>query len=159
QATGLIVDAVVTPAEDAWRLRHSISEGLRLSGTVIGFDVSVPRSRIPDFLAQARSAVQREFPNSTVADFGHWGDGGVHCSVVVPFHEPLPAAERARLRQMVFGIAVDDFGGTFSAEHGVGPANADWWRRSKSTGSQRLTHAIKAACDPLGILGHPRMPY
>lgn len=159
QETGLMVDAVIAPTEDAWRLRHSISEGLRLSGTVIGFDVSVPRSRLPDFLDQARSAVRREFPHASVADFGHWGDGGVHCSVVIPFDEPLSAAERTRLRQLVFSIAVDDFGGTFSAEHGVGPANADWWRGSKSPGSQRLTHAIKAACDPLGILGHPRMPY
>ncbi|HTO00665.1 MAG TPA: FAD-binding oxidoreductase [Microthrixaceae bacterium] len=155
----LIVDAVVTSPEHGWHLRHSISEGLRLSGTIVGFDVSIPRSLLPTFLDRAKSAVRSTFPRATVADFGHWGDGGVHCSVIVPFEEPLSDEEYAQLRQLVFSIAVEEFGGCFSAEHGVGPANADWWKRSKSEGSQRLTHAIKAACDPLGVLGHPRMPY
>ncbi len=155
----LVTDAVLTPLDDAWRLRHSISEGLRHSGTIIGFDVSVPRSQLPAFRKRARHSVAAEFPRVTVADFGHWGDGGIHCSVIVPVDQPLSESERSSLRNLVFGIAVDEFGGSFSAEHGVGPINADWWRRSESPGSQRMSHAIKAACDPLGILGHPRMPY
>lgn len=155
----LMSEAVLTPPHDAWRLRHSISEGLRRSGSITGFDVSVPRSQLPAFRQRARAAVADRFPRTWVADFGHWGDGGIHCSVIVPFDDPLSDDEREQLRSLVFGIAVEEFGGSFSAEHGVGPVNADWWRRWQSPGSQRLSHAIKAACDPLGILGHPRMPY
>jgi FAD/FMN-containing dehydrogenase len=98
-------------------------------------------------------------PRTFVADFGHWGDGGVHCSVIVPFSQPLSESEQGALRELVFGIVVDRHHGSFSGEHGIGPLNADWWDRTRSPGSKVLSHGIKSLCDPLGILGHPAMPY
>jgi len=155
----LVVDAVVGPPDEIWAVRHAISEGLRRRGTIVGFDVSVPRSRLPEFVEVVRHEVSRLLPRTFVADFGHWGDGGVHCSVIVPFDEPLDDTERSQLRELVFGLTVDRFDGSFSGEHGIGPVNADWWRRTRSAGSRRLTHAIATFCDPLGVLGHPAMPY
>jgi len=158
-SAGLITDAVVGPPQEVWAVRHSISEGLRRSGTIIGFDVSVPRSALPQFLATVRPAVTDLLSRVIVADFGHWGDGGVHCSVVVPFDEPLSRTEIAELRDLVFGLVVHDFAGSFSAEHGLGPANSAWWEPSTSPGSVRLSRAIKRLCDPLDLLGHPDLPY
>lgn len=156
---GHIADAVVGDPASVWAVRHAISEGLRLAGTVIGFDVSVPRPRLPEFLDTVRGRVHQQLPRTFLADFGHWGDGGVHCSVIVPHDRPLDATELDDLRSLVFGITVDDFGGSFSGEHGIGPINAAWWRRTRSTGSQQLTRGLKHLCDPLDLLGHPGMPY
>jgi FAD/FMN-containing dehydrogenase len=155
----LVVDAVVGPPEQIWAVRHAISEGLRRRGTIVGFDVSVPRSRLAEFVAVVRHEVALLLPRTFVADFGHWGDGGVHCSVIVPFDEPLTRTEHDELRSLVFGTVVDRFGGSFSGEHGIGPVNAEWWARTRSAGAQLLSHGIKALCDPLDVLGHPAMPY
>ena len=99
------------------------------------------------------------FPRSTVADFGHWGDGGMHCNVVFPPGEPPSAIEREELRDLVFGLAVDRHGGSYSAEHGIGPHNARWWERSTPDPVKALSRSLKAVFDPLGVLGHPGLPY
>jgi FAD/FMN-containing dehydrogenase len=159
EAADLLEDAVVGPPEQVWALRHSVSEGLARAGTIVGFDVAVARSRVAELVHTVRAEVHRSFPRTMVADFGHWGDGGVHCSVVVPPAAPLEPAELDALRELVFGIVVDRFDGSFSGEHGIGPINASWWARTRSPGSQRLSKALVEVCDPLGVLGHPAMPY
>ena len=159
EAAGLLEDAVVGPPEQVWALRHSVSEGLARAGTIVGFDVAVARSRVADLVHTVRAEVHRALPRTMVADFGHWGDGGVHCSVVVPPDAPLDAAELTALRELVFGIVVERFDGSFSGEHGIGPINAAWWSRTRSAGSQRLSRALVELCDPLAVLGHPAMPY
>ncbi len=160
---GLLDDAVVTPADTAWALRHRITEGLSHHGTVVGFDVSVPRPSLPELVAAVRRAVAAELPRAVVADFGHWGDGGVHCNLVFPHVEGVAAPpdddERARATRIVLGLVVDRFGGSFSAEHGIGPTNADWWRRTTSEGTRRMLLAFADAADPLDLLGHPGLPY
>lgn len=157
-AGGLVSDAVVAPPEQAWALRHALTEGLRRSGVVLGFDVSMPRRELAGYRDEVRAAVAGVLPRARVADFGHWGDGGLHCNVVVPADEPPSAEERAAVREIVYGRAVAR-GGSFSAEHGIGPLNADWWRRTTPTGARSLGRRLKAVADPLGLLGHPGLPY
>ena len=73
-------------------------------------------------------------------------------------HRPT-THERLRASELVLGTVVDRFGGSFSAEHGVGPANSAWWRRTTSEGTRAALRALSVAVDPLGILGHPGLPY
>lgn len=153
----LLEDAMVMPTEQAWAPRHAISEGLRRAGTVLGFDVAAPRSSLPALRGRLREVVRSLEPTALVADFGHWGDGGIHCNVVLT---GAPSAEQtARLREAVLRTVVEDFGGSFSAEHGIGPHNADWWRATVPAPVQGLTRSIKSLVDPLGVLGHPGLPY
>lgn len=152
-------EAVVAPPADAWRLRHAVTEGLRHLGEVVGFDVSVPRPALPAYRALVRDRVAALDPGVVVADFGHWGDGGVHMNLVLPAGRPPDADLRRATAQVVFGTAVDDFGGSFSAEHGIGPHNVDWWRRTTGPAARRLLASFRRAADPLGILGHPSLPY
>jgi D-lactate dehydrogenase (cytochrome) len=63
------------------------------------------------------------------------------------------------VRTVVLGTAVREFGGSFSAEHGIGPTNADWWRATVPSGARELTSGLKALFDPDGVLGHPGLPY
>ncbi len=157
---GLIGDAVVVPAETAWALRHSITEGLAASGVVVGFDVSVARPELPRLLEQLRAELHTACPRALLADFGHWGDGGVHANVVFP-HEVTPPsdAERLALREMVLGTVVDGFNGSFSAEHGIGPTNAAWWTSTTPVANRAVLASIRDVVDPLRVLGHPGLPY
>lgn len=154
-----LVDALVVPPGDAWAMRHAVTEGLRHRGVVVGLDVSVPRRHLPAFRAAARAALAAAAPRAEVADFGHWGDGGVHCNVVFPADAPPTDDERARCRDEVFAIAVDRFGGSFTAEHGIGPHNAAWWERCVDPGTRTLLAGLRRVVDPLGLLGHPGLPY
>jgi len=158
-ATGAATDAVVAPAHDAWRLRHALTDGLRHGGVVLGFDVSVPRSALAAFRSEVRRRAAVELPRATVADFGHWGDGGMHCNLVFPTGAPPSPSEHGLARELVFGTAVERFGGSYSAEHGIGPHNADWWRRVTPPGNQRVVRSLRTLFDPLGVLGHPDLPY
>jgi FAD/FMN-containing dehydrogenase len=154
-------DALVLPPEHAWAVRHAITDGLRMMGTVLGHDVAVPRRSLPAFRTRVIADVAARWPDAVVADFGHWGDGGVHCNVVVPATIPSDELDvlRADVRDTVFDIAVGGFGGSYSAEHGIGPGTAAWWRSHTEPAQQRAIAALVATCDPLGVLGHPDLPY
>ena len=159
EPAGTLADAVVAPPADAWSLRHAITEGLSRTGTVVGFDVSVPRSELVAFRADVRSRVGRVLPRATVADFGHWADGGMHCNLVFPADAPPSPEERDLARGVVFGTAVDDHRGSYSAEHGIGPHNADWWRRVTPEANQRAIRSLRDRFDPDRVLGHPDLPF
>lgn len=149
------VDAVVVPVDSSWAVRHRVSGALADRGRIIGADVSVPRSSLPTLLADVESAVSG-LSGAVLADFGHWGDGGVHCSVVVPRSTDEQLCEA--VREAVFDV-VDRLGGSFSAEHGIGPINAARWETDTSFERRTLLGALSATVDPLGILGHPGLPY
>ena len=157
-ADGSVGDAVLVPFDDAWRLRHSISEGLARTGSVVGFDVSVPRSELVAFRDDVIARVGLALPRAIVADFGHWADGGTHCNLVFP-DSPPSAEERATAREVVFGTAIRDHDGSYSAEHGIGPHNADWWEAVTPAADKALLASLRDLCDPHRILGHPALPF
>jgi FAD/FMN-containing dehydrogenase len=153
----LMADGRAVPAAVAWGLRHAITEGLRAIGVVMGFDVSTTRSRMMTLRAGVGALVAAR-PPARLCDFGHAGDGGLHLNIVHPFDAaPTPEAERA-LRDAVYAV-VAEHGGSFSAEHGIGPVNASWWRRYTDPVEQRLTIRLKQLFDPEGILGRPDLPF
>lgn len=161
--SGLVRDAVFQPPASAWSVRHAVTEGLAHRSSVLGFDVSVPRSHLPALVDRVAAGLTTTLPRARLADFGHWGDGGVHCNVCFPHVDgearPPDDEERGLARDLVLGLVVEEFGGSFSAEHGLGPANADWWRRTTSAGARATLRALSVAVDPLGILGHQDLPY
>ncbi len=157
-ASGALIDAVLVPFDDAWHLRHSITEGLARNGSVIGFDVSVPRSELVEFRDDVTERTAAALPRAVVADFGHWADGGTHCNLVFP-DRPPSARERRTATEIVFGTAVQDHHGSYSAEHGIGPHNAEWWRAVTPAADKAILDTLKDRCDPHRILGHPALPF
>jgi FAD/FMN-containing dehydrogenase len=156
-AGALMSDGRAVPADVAWGLRHAISDGLRATGAVMGFDVSTTRSHIMALRAAVAAVVARH-PPARLCDFGHAGDGGLHLNIVHPAEAPPDADRERALRDAVYA-AVAECHGSFSAEHGIGPANAAWWRRYTSPVEQRLTAHLKHLFDPEGILGRPDLPF
>ncbi len=150
-----ILDVFMGKAEDFWAIRHHVSESLRHEGKVLAFDLSVPRSRMAAF----REAVVRELAQShpfiRVCDFGHWGDGGTHLNLVWKEAEaPKPTVELiAELQPRIYGLCVEGFQGSYSAEHGVGPHNQASYDRFTPEPVKALARALKAHLDPQGLLG------
>jgi FAD/FMN-containing dehydrogenase len=143
----LVDDAVLMPPERAWGLRHAVSESLARAGTVLGLDVAVPRGAIAAVRGEVADVVRRTAPGAALADFGHVGDGGLHLNVVLAADTDAPA-----LRSAVYDI-VARHGGSFSAEHGLGPVNVDRWRQQAGPGRLAALAAVKRALDPYGLLG------
>jgi FAD/FMN-containing dehydrogenase len=150
----LVKDARFGPSEDLWAIRHSISDGVRALGAIIGFDVSVPRSKLPALRADLVQLVGESFPQLRICDFGHCGDGGDHFNLVWPRSSgPYDADVVSRVRELVYDCVVRQYGGSFSAEHGVGPHNASYYKRYASEAERQLARSLKGLLDPRGILG------
>ena len=158
----VLLDALVVPPGDAWGLRHRVSEALARSGTVMGFDLSVRRSRLPELRAALDNDVRPYLPDgASLVEFGHWGDGGLHANLVVPHaatggrppHPETIAGLRRRIWAVVAGL-----GGSWASEHGWGPTNDDALAAHGDPVRIDLLDRIEAMLDPQGILGRPRHP-
>lgn len=150
---GAVVDAVLDADDAVWALRHGISEGLREQGRVIGFDLSLPRRHFMRMRELAGAWLRAEFPQALVADFGHLGDGGMHCNLVWPKSAPsLDNEQMARLRSGIYAICAD-LGGSFSAEHGIGPSLQADYRALTEPAVLRLSGQVESLFDPRQTLG------
>lgn len=154
---GLIADASIAEsraqAADFWRLRDTIAEAERVDGPSIKHDVSVPVSDMPRFMAEAGAIIEAEWPGARVFAFGHLGDGNVHFNVKTAEPGPREAlmAKRKAISARVYDI-VASFGGSISAEHGIGTSKAATLARLGDPAKLAAMRAVKAALDPLGIM-------
>ena len=124
-----LADAFVGPAHEMWALRHALSEGVSHSGKVIGFDLAFRRGDVMKFLSRMRGELEVRYPDMKICDFGHIGDGGVHFNVVLPKDSEQasnPAFEK-QLRDFVYKIVVEEFDGSYSAEHAIGRKNQAYY--------------------------------
>ena len=146
----IAADGVVAESErqeaDLWALRESITEAESREGRSIKHDVSVPISAIPDFLKTADEAVMRAFPEARINTFGHAGDGNLHYNVIVP-----ASLDASALNRLVHDV-VTTFGGSISAEHGIGQYRVDELMRCRAPVELAMARRIKAALDPHNLL-------
>ncbi|HXC56594.1 MAG TPA: FAD-binding oxidoreductase [Rhizomicrobium sp.] len=156
-ASDLVSDAVVAASETQraalWALRENMSEAQKREGASIKHDVSVPVSAIPAFLDQATAAVLRALPGARGVAFGHIGDGNIHFNFSAPKNGD-GAAFLARwddIQRIVHDI-VHEFGGSISAEHGIGVQKRDQLERYKSAVEMDVMRSLKRLFDPKNIL-------
>jgi FAD/FMN-containing dehydrogenase len=156
-AAGVIGDAVLAASErqraGLWRLRENIPEAQRRSGPSLKHDISVPVARLADFVAQAAAWVEREVSEGTLVAYGHAGDGNLHFNIsfLGGTATAAVAAQEPRIRRAIHDL-VAQFGGSFSAEHGVGRLKVAELRRYASTVELDMMRSVKAALDPHGIM-------
>ncbi|MFK0691010.1 FAD-binding oxidoreductase [Mesorhizobium sp. IMUNJ 23033] len=150
----LLADAFVGPPHEMWALRHALSEGVKHAGRLIAFDLSFSRGDVMRFLDRMKAEIPQRFPGIATCDFGHVGDGGVHFNLVVAKDDSRLTDEafEAALREWVFSICVEDFRGSFSAEHAIGRKNQSFYDRYTPAKLRRLAAALKAEASP-GPLG------
>lgn len=154
---GVASDAVVAgsqaQAAALWKLRESISESQKREGASIKHDIAVPVSTIPDFLARATPVVQALVPGARAVSFGHLGDGNLHFNFNAPGAGDDPAFLTLwdEVQQAVHDI-VKEFGGSISAEHGIGAMKVATLPRYKSHEELDAMRALKNAFDSKNIL-------
>lgn len=159
QAGDAVADVVVGKGDEFWQMRHHISESLRSEGRMLAFDISVPRSQLPEFTAAVERLLAAEWPLVRLCDYGHWGDGGTHLNLV--WDEAAlgrPAAEVVALLQpRIYELAVRGYGGSYSAEHGVGPHNQSYYDLYTDPLVKQLCALLGDFCDPGDRLGTVRL--
>ena len=154
---GLITDATIANSLDQaqmfWRIRELFGEVQRYEGSSIKHDISVPVAAVPAFIRDANAAVHHLIAGARPLPFGHLGDGNIHYNVM----QPAGADRGAFLRRWdevntaVFAV-VAKYGGSVSAEHGIGVLKRDLLPKVKDPVALDLMRTLKGALDPKGIL-------
>ena len=151
--SGLVADAVVakneSEAAQLWRIRHSLSEAQKSEGASLKHDISVPTSRIADFVEGGKRLVLDQFPGARLVTFGHVGDGNLHYNISQPREMDGDAflAAGCALTEKLYDLAVG-LGGSFSAEHGVGAFKRRYLEQYRGGVELELMRRVKAALDP-----------
>ncbi|MHA7899556.1 MAG: FAD-binding oxidoreductase [Henriciella sp.] len=159
---GLAEDALIaetlTQTQSFWTIRESIPLCKRAYGTSINHDVSVPVSQIPAFMDATEAAILDLSPSAEIVAFGHVGDGNLHYSACEPRDAQAPTLSNsaARITEIVHEQAMA-FGGSISAEHGVGRLKRDELETLRSPAATNAMKAIKKALDPGGIMNPNRV--
>ena len=160
---GCVTDAVVaenlTQAHQLWHIRENIPLAQAEEGLNIKHDISIAVSRIPAFVASTDAMLKREIPGVRLVNFGHLGDGNLHYNVQAPVDGDPKAflnEQEGRVNTLVYD-AVAEFGGSFSAEHGIGGLKVDKLEKHKSPVALGMMRAIKRAIDPQNTLNPGRV--
>lgn len=140
-AAGLIRDAVVAAsnqqAEEIWHVRHSVSEANKKEGIGIVHDIAVRTSFVPAFIDAADKVAAERFPEATTQVVCHLGDGNVHYILMFShdYWNTIDDQDEFALdvERAIHDVGVQ-YGGTFSAEHGVG---------------RKLPAELERLCDPI----------
>ncbi len=153
---GLVTDGVIARSQAQraafWHLRETIPEGNRRIGAIASHDISLPLGSVPEFIAQAGAALER-IGAFRINCFGHLGDGNLHYNVFARqgVERAAHAGDRAAISETVHDL-VHGFGGSVSAEHGIGRLKLAELERYGDPVKLGMMRAIKAALDPDGIM-------
>jgi FAD/FMN-containing dehydrogenase len=155
---GLLEDAVIASSErqadDFWTLRDSISAAERARGPAMQHDISVPVDRMAAFISAAVPALEAAFPDTCAVAFGHLGDGNVHFHVLAPDGAAAGRWEESDGKRISASVhdLVCQWGGSISAEHGIGQMKVDELARLSDPVRLGMMRAVKQALDPNGLL-------
>lgn len=153
---GWLVDGTVAQsaqqATDIWRLREDISEATS-AWEPYKNDVSVRISKVPEFLSSVDSILTSNYPDFEVVWFGHIGDGNLHINILKPQNLTSEQFlnECHRVDELLFE-KIESFGGSVSAEHGVGLTKKPYLHHTRSEDEISYMRLIKRVFDPDGIL-------
>ncbi len=149
---GTIVDTRIDRGTSLWAVRHAVPEGLRKSGKVVACDIAMKRGDVMRFRTDIARRLARVAPQLELHDFGHIGDGGLHCNSVWPESAgPYDPALAQAAREVIFATVVEEYQGSFSAEHGVGPVNIDWYTRFVPADQRALAGQIQTLMAPMPL--------
>lgn len=152
-----VSDAVVAKSQQQrkafWRMRETVPEAQRHAGASIKHDISVPIGAIAQFMQQAGEWVTAHVPDGQTLAYGHIGDGNLHFNIQQhPGTDAAAFLARAPQIHRALYDLVASFGGSFSAEHGIGQLKTAELARYKSAAELALMRSLKQALDPNGIM-------
>jgi FAD/FMN-containing dehydrogenase len=153
----MITDAALAASlvqrHDFWRLRELMSDVQKLEGGSIKHDVSVPVSRVPDFIRTAGEAISQAMPGARPVPFGHLGDGNIHYNISqAPGDDKQAFLARWHEANEIVHAIVAQMGGSISAEHGIGELKRDLLPGVKDPVALDVMKSLKRTLDPKNIL-------
>jgi FAD/FMN-containing dehydrogenase len=149
----LLADALFGSSHEMWALRHAISEGVKQVGKLVAFDLAFRRGDLMRFCERMKAEIPAFFPDVSVCDFGHIGDGGVHFNLVAARGSATaidPTFER-RLRDWVYDVVVNDYHGSFSGEHAIGRKNQAYYDKYTPLAVKKMARQLKMITSPAGL--------
>jgi D-lactate dehydrogenase (cytochrome) len=154
---GLVLDAALARNEREraalWKLRETIPEAQRLDGASLKHDISVTITALPDFVERASRWVEDNVPDGRLVIYGHVGDGNLHFNLnQAPGSDRNIFLAREPAIKRALHDLVSEFGGSFSAEHGIGRLKVGELEHYASPVEIDLMRAVKKALDPNGVL-------
>lgn len=149
-ALDAVIASSVAQSQALWNIREHIPEAEKLEGKSVKHDISVPISRIADFIARCGPALQSAFPSATIICFGHVGDGNLHYNLAFPGSAPT-AEQSSAANRIVYGL-LDELDGSISAEHGLGQLKREEITRHKSAVEMEMMRSLKRMLDPHNIM-------
>ena len=150
QALDAVIAASVAQSRALWTIREHVPPAEKLQGKSVKHDISMPISRIAEFIQRADAALASKFPAAQVICFGHIGDGNLHYNLSFPGVPPSP--QQTREANGVVYALLDELAGSISAEHGLGQMKREEITKHKSGVELDMMRAIKTALDPHGIM-------
>jgi len=153
---GWLDDGVIaqsqTQATELWALRENISESIAPYFPYKN-DIAVRISAVPDFLMEMKALLEQEYPDFKVIWFGHIGDGNLHINILKPADLELDnfVARCQQVNELLFAT-VQKYGGSISAEHGVGLTKKSYLHYSRDSVELAYLKAIKRVFDPNNIM-------
>ncbi|WP_333821633.1 FAD-binding oxidoreductase [Pinisolibacter sp.] len=149
---GLLVDAVVARSigdlKSFWDVRDAVSEFPRTFGAHVPFDIGLPIGRMDAFVTACRAALRAAIPDVAALFYGHVGDGNLH---IVARDRSAAEQPKHEICDIVYGL-VGEYGGTVSAEHGIGTSKMEWLGLTRSALEIEAMRRLKAAFDPKNLL-------
>jgi FAD/FMN-containing dehydrogenase len=141
-------------AEEFWALRDEIAPAERALGPAMQHDISVPVAAMAEFVAETVPQVEARFPGTRAVAFGHLGDGNVHYHVLAPSGSVRGEWEASAGKQISAYVhdLVTRWGGSISAEHGIGQLKRDELARLGDPVQLAIMASVKRALDPAGLL-------
>jgi FAD/FMN-containing dehydrogenase len=141
-------------AEAFWLLRESVAPAGRERGPAVQHDISVPVEKMPEFVEATAPMIEAEWPGTEAVAFGHLGDGNIHYHVIAPKVEDGLAWQLGPGKDISRRIhdLVTEWGGSISAEHGIGQLKRDELARLGDPVALSMLRAVKQALDPQGLL-------
>ncbi|WP_426130997.1 FAD-binding oxidoreductase [Pararhizobium sp. PWRC1-1] len=161
-ADDLILDGVVAASraqgQQLWLLRELMVDAQGRGGRYLRTDVSVPISTLAGFVGDALEALGKSHPDALPVTYGHVGDGNIHLNIVPPAGMGAEAIETLfhETEEVIFDV-VDRYGGSLSAEHGIGRVKQEAFLKRIDEVSLDLAGRIKDALDPTGIMSRGRI--
>ena len=159
---GHVIDGVISQSEndvnDFWRVREMIPPAHKKAGGNVKHDIAVPRSRLVEFIETVCGELQTRYEWLEPSVFGHFGDGNLHFNMGVKpeLDQKIVFTHEKDIHAWVHQRVLD-FGGTISAEHGIGQLKRETMRIAKDPVALEMMRGIKRVFDPNGRLNPNRL--
>ncbi|MBU2888791.1 FAD-binding oxidoreductase [Celeribacter halophilus] len=147
---GLALDGVIATsqaqARNLWLIREGMNEGQAKRGKHLRTDISVPLSRMAEFVSEVEAKIGTEMPDAICVSYGHVGDGNVHLNVLPGSRGDVD--EQIYCAKQIANEVLDRYNGSISAEHGIGRLKKDDFSQRLTDVHRRLLESVRSAIDP-----------